>query len=611
MTRLPSPREYQLAVQNPQHAFGNDATLRDGQARTNALRLPVAASGGFAVTFDITSASGRWAVRCFHKNDNQNRRLPDRYHAIGQFIDRHPELDFMVPVRYQDDGIRVNGEPFPTVRMRWAEGVPLGTWLQRWAAEPNPDPINQVCNAIREAEQQLQSHGAAHGDLQHGNILVRPDHRIWLIDYDGMYLPELAHLGAIEQGHRNYQHPDRGQHYDAELDNFSAYGIRMSLAALARRPELWETYGKTGENILFQATDFTDPDSAPIFGELLRLGELTKHVERFQHACRAGYSQTITALAGTTTARSTRARTVATGLVVHAQTGTTDLLRQLEGETVTVFGTVAGTKVPFEGVALINLGVYQNAEFAIVGFGEVAKDLFDKYGRKARSDKLLSLEGTKVAVTGTIWLYESKHSDELTPQIELDHAGFLQILDKNQYEDLSNKANHRQAAGTEDVLEEPESQPPPRAPLPPTPTPSQQSRSPQDPWSNAQLHADLSHRYKPRTTPQQPTPVPPPTPPSSTTPTDNRPPPVPPQYRQEQLRPPKTGDTPPSPQRPPPREYIPPPPPTSLRPSRSARDIVWLLLLIAALILGVVIVHHYPSPRQQLPSPQQTTRTSG
>src|SRR6266568_7820404 len=51
--------------------------------------------------------------------------------------------------------------------------------------------------------------GIAHGDLQHGNLLVTASGELKLIDYDGMFVPSLAQMGACEKGHINYQSPAR------------------------------------------------------------------------------------------------------------------------------------------------------------------------------------------------------------------------------------------------------------------------------------------------------------------------------------------------------------------------------------------------------------------
>ena len=55
----------------------------------------------------------------------------------------------------------------------------------------------------------LSALNIAHGDLQHGNLLVTPSGEPKLIDYDGMFVPGLAKIGACEKGHVNYQSPTR------------------------------------------------------------------------------------------------------------------------------------------------------------------------------------------------------------------------------------------------------------------------------------------------------------------------------------------------------------------------------------------------------------------
>src|SRR5437667_53761 len=78
----------------------------------------------------------------------------------------------------------------------------------------------------------LEAAQVAHGDLQHGNILVRGG-SIQLVDYDGMWVPALRGRKATELGHRAYQHPERSeQDYGQEIDRFSALVIYLSLPAL-------------------------------------------------------------------------------------------------------------------------------------------------------------------------------------------------------------------------------------------------------------------------------------------------------------------------------------------------------------------------------------------
>lgn len=630
-SKPPSLLQYQLAVQNPRIAFAHDPELVLGETQLDRRGMPRVASGGFAATFRIHNGERHWAVRCFHRNDGSDRHLLERYRQIGEFITTHRALAFLVPVEYVSGGIVVGDGVFPTVRMRWVDGVSLGVWLARWASDPAPDPrsLETVRTAIRTAVDALRRSGVAHGDLQHGNILVRPDLSIWLIDYDGMYLPGLADYGAIEEGHRNYQHPDRGAHYDETLDRFAAESIDLSLSALVCHPRLWEEYGGTGENLLFKAADFADPERSHIFDELESIGELADHVHRFRDACRSGYSDIGAALRGRPPAMLYGPRSAVSGPVVPGDR--TEELRALDGAVVTVFGKVDSTKMPTDAIALINLGEWKLGDFTIVGFDEVADALYEMYGRDGMYGKWLSsLKGKRVAVTGLITLYQSKHAGQVTPQIILDDARFLQILDDDQFDEYERDAERRF-----DLSPSPE--PPPKvvnshaeariekddqgaAPTArPTVRPTPPAlKTPLEVEREVNRNALLDKRYRnlksgasqvlrsdPRTPAMAPPPMPrtppqantPPTPGGTTPPAENRPPPVPPQFRTEWIG---TTATP-TPSRP--VQQIPPSPPErptfhpAYQPSRPSalarrnqlRDALLLILLVAAMV-GLTLV---------------------
>jgi hypothetical protein len=60
----------------------------------------------------------------------------------------------------------------------------------------------------------LREAGVAHGDLQHGNVLLVPATdtdrlSLKLVDYDGMFVPALTGAQTGEVGHPAYQHPQR------------------------------------------------------------------------------------------------------------------------------------------------------------------------------------------------------------------------------------------------------------------------------------------------------------------------------------------------------------------------------------------------------------------
>jgi hypothetical protein len=120
----------------------------------------------------------------------------------------------------------------------------------------------------------------AHGDLQHGNILLVPGRTanalaVKLIDYDGMWVPELARRPSGEVGHANYQHPQRLREaaYVPEVDRFPLLVVAAALRGLrVGGPGLWHRYDN-GDNLLFREGDLAAPSQSPLFAELLRLDD--------------------------------------------------------------------------------------------------------------------------------------------------------------------------------------------------------------------------------------------------------------------------------------------------------------------------------------------------
>ena len=89
---FPQITDYQEAVQHPAQAF-IDPDLKQGAVAENNLGLPLVMSGGFALTYAVTTPRRKCAVRCFHreipaiqqKYDATSKKL--RSLAIGCFVD--------------------------------------------------------------------------------------------------------------------------------------------------------------------------------------------------------------------------------------------------------------------------------------------------------------------------------------------------------------------------------------------------------------------------------------------------------------------------------------------------------------------------------------------
>jgi hypothetical protein len=423
--KLPTLVDYQQAVQAPAVTFLDDA-LRTCVPRLTPLGTPAVVTGGFALTFDLSGGGRRYAVRCFHR---QADHLESRYAEVAAFV-RSTPLDFLVGVNYLPAGIRVRDEVYPVVRMEWIAGARLDDWVQSNLGRP--EALDRARRGVVAAALALRRNGAAHGDLQHGNILVMPDQSIKLIDYDGMYLPSLSGLGASEQGHRNYQHPDRSDQYDAALDRFAVEIIGVSLGALAVAPTLWQEFN-TGENIIFSAADFAEPSSSDLFTRLERLPEVADAVRRLRRACEVGYGDITRALESTSTApapgrapggRRAGARPAASGPDILRATDRSALLFR-QGDEVTVVGKVVRThQIQRSGtITFINFGDYRTGAFTVVCWDRTSRGLASVYG------DLSALDGRWVRVTGMVTIYKGRSGmAPLTPQIELGRANMLRVL---------------------------------------------------------------------------------------------------------------------------------------------------------------------------------------
>ncbi len=277
----PTPSAYQDALQFPATAFA-DPVLAAGEPATGALGLPQPITGAFAVVFPVETAQGRVAVRCFLTDVPGLHR---RYRALAEHL-AEAGLPYSAGFEVQREGIRVGGTWYPILKMEWVEGEGLARFVERHL--DRPDVIRDLAAAWRTMLADLAAAGIAHGDLQHGNVLVQETEdgpRLRLVDYDAMWVPALRGLASIEVGHRNYQHPDRTESdFDPSLDHFAGLVVYTALAALAERPGLWATYS-TGENLLFQAGDFYDPAASPLFADLLRIEPARPLAEALQTAC--------------------------------------------------------------------------------------------------------------------------------------------------------------------------------------------------------------------------------------------------------------------------------------------------------------------------------------
>lgn len=273
---LPRGDEYNQAIQNPLSAF-KDGELKLCKYEHTPLGLPKPYSGGFTTTYHLFNHPTKdFAVRCFTRQINE---LEKRYSAISNFLKANKASNYFVNAEYQQQGINVNGTFYPIIKMDWSQGLQLNFFITKNIG--NHQVIEQLLTDFKNLILELEKKRVAHGDLQHGNIIVK-DSKMVLIDYDGMYLDNIKELKANEIGHPNYQHPLRTEeHYNHRIDYFSSIVIYTALRAINIRPDLWQKYDN-GENMLFKASDFVDIDNSPLVKELEKVEPIKSYVESFK-----------------------------------------------------------------------------------------------------------------------------------------------------------------------------------------------------------------------------------------------------------------------------------------------------------------------------------------
>lgn len=254
----PTPQDYSEALQNPQVSF-SDPDLIKGEVATDSLGLPRVASGMFASVYKVNGENRTWAVRCFLRNQPET---VNRYVMIEDEL-RKAGLTSTVEFDLQEEGIRIHGSKLPMLKMAWCDGLSLTAWLDLHVNDSHK--LKRFLENWQNTISELQNAGIAHGDLQHGNILVEKE-KLFLVDYDGMYVPSLAGKESCEIGHRNYQHPGREKtHYGPYLDNFAAALIYFSIKILSIDPKVWRKFAGGDECILFRAEDLKKPVNSEIF----------------------------------------------------------------------------------------------------------------------------------------------------------------------------------------------------------------------------------------------------------------------------------------------------------------------------------------------------------
>jgi hypothetical protein len=269
----PLASHFSTMLQNPKLAF-KDVELKTIGVETDSNRQPRAWSGAFATVYKASFPNGRGqvAIRVFTSAAAERR---ERYQAIAAWL-KGRKIDPLVGFEYYDIGIRSasDGKYYPLVTMEWVPGETLFKWVGRQCADKNKPALARAADDWVELVNGLAAAQIAHGDLQHANVMVTPQGRLKLVDYDCMCVPALVGRTNLEIGVDPYQHPGRDHEtrLSLALDHFSALFILVGLRALAAAPELWTRFVEQTQydKLLIRHEDFDEPARSPLFQAMRR-----------------------------------------------------------------------------------------------------------------------------------------------------------------------------------------------------------------------------------------------------------------------------------------------------------------------------------------------------
>ena len=270
----PRNTDFSSALQNPSACFSTKKDFSTGKIVNSKAGFPMARSGSFAIVFKFKIGNKTHALKCFtsppHGFENQVR--------ISRYL-KSKKLDFTVT--YDTDveiivAIAANSTQIscPMLVTPWIEGKILQDYLE----QDNLKQVSEIAKEFFEMISKLEQFKIAHGDLQSKNIIVQKDLSLKLIDYDGMFIPELRNQPSKEDGTLHYQHPLRLKDvkkggisvYDETMDRFSSIVIYLSLLVLSAKPNLYKKY-HDDENIIFKNKDFESPDKSELFKEVSKI----------------------------------------------------------------------------------------------------------------------------------------------------------------------------------------------------------------------------------------------------------------------------------------------------------------------------------------------------
>ncbi len=261
--QYPLISEYVESIRNAEDNFDKLTYLRPVMDDNGD---PVMSSGNFAVVFKMTDGNKNYAIKCFTKEQE------GRAEAYQQIADELEDIvsSYIASIKFFEKELFVDCKcdenEFPVLLMDWIEGVSM----EKYVADNYQDEyaMSMLCYRFCKMAAWLRSQPFAHGDLKPDNIMVRPDGKLTLVDYDGMFVPAMKGQKSPTIGTKNFSHPLRTvDDFDETIDDFALASIALSLKAISLKPTLYDEYCEA-DKLLFFAEDYWDLSKSKVLKEI-------------------------------------------------------------------------------------------------------------------------------------------------------------------------------------------------------------------------------------------------------------------------------------------------------------------------------------------------------
>lgn len=278
MTNIPTCSDYSTSIEVPQ-LIKAEKLAGGAPEKINGKLTKFA--GGFCIVFPYNVRKKKYAVRCWHAYlDGAKERCRLIASALAKV-----NLPYFVGFEYIENAILTPQGPQPIVLMDWVEAKPLKKYIKEHLNDSAV--LSKLADDFFVMSKTLNEHNISHGDLQHGNILVKENGDIVLVDYDSLYAPGLDGWSDDVKGLQGYQHPARweNEHLSPKSDYFSELIIYTAIKAFSLKPELWYEYKvEDTETLLFEKEDIDSNGNSSLFSELNSIHELTDLLSKIKDA---------------------------------------------------------------------------------------------------------------------------------------------------------------------------------------------------------------------------------------------------------------------------------------------------------------------------------------